>query len=198
VVRYNTDGSLDTDFNGTGIVTTTISNGSDRGHGIAIQPDGKILVAGPTYPFTNSTFALARYTITGSLDTTFNGTGIVTTPIGSNDDYAHSMALQPNGKIVVAGFQYTVPVVDETFAVVRYNSDGSLDATFNSTGIITTAINNRALGFSAAIQPDGNIVVAGASGTGGDFDFAVVRYLGDTPSSGTDTPVYLPIVLKDS
>jgi uncharacterized delta-60 repeat protein len=255
VVRYNTNGSLDTDFNGTGIVTTSISSGSDRGYGVAIQPDGKILVAGPTYPLTNSAFALARYTITGSLDSTFNGTGVVTTPvgkgahagpiaiqpdgkiviagvvdsighnsdfavarytitgsldtnfngtgvvttpIGSSDDYAHSVALQPNGKIVVAGFRYNVPVVDDTFAVVRYNSDGSLDPTFNGTGIITTAINDRALGFSVAIQPDGNIVVAGASGTGGDFDFAVARYLGDAPNSGADTSVYLPVILKDS
>lgn len=187
VSRYTITGSLDTTFNNSGSVTTPIGNGNDFGHAVVIQPNDKIVVVGRTDTGGfNYELALVRYTITGSLDTTFNDTGIVTGSISSGN----SVAIQPNGKIVVAGSNGDIGNFD--FAVVRYNVDGNLDTTFNGTGIVTTSINNVAVGRSVAMQSDGKILVAGGSGNdGGDGDFAVVRYLGD----GSAT--FLPIILKN-
>lgn len=114
VVRYNANGSLDTTFNGTGKVTTAIGSASDQAYGVAVQTDGRIVVAGTT---TNSTpdFALVRYNTNGSLDTTFNGTGKTTTNFGGFEDIGYSVALQGDGKIVVAG------TTSGLFAVARYN-----------------------------------------------------------------------------
>src|SRR3990167_2042134 len=175
LVRYNTNGSLDTTFNSTGIVTTAIGSSSDVGRSVAIQSDGKIVVAGYSYNGSNNDFALVRYNTDGTLDTTFNSTGIVTTAIGSSTDAANSVAIQSDGKIVVAG--YSNNGSDYDFALVRYNTDGSLDTTFNSTGIVTTAIGSSTdAANSVAIQSDGKIVVAGYSYNGSDYDFALVRY----------------------
>jgi uncharacterized delta-60 repeat protein len=123
LVRYNTNGSLDTTFNTTGIVTTSIGSGStidDEAHALVIQSDGKIVVAGSSYDNTRSNydFALVRYNTNGSLDTTFNATGIVTTPIGSSDDFALALGIQSNGRIVVAG--YSLIGSNDDFSLVRY------------------------------------------------------------------------------
>lgn len=173
VVRYNQDGSLDTDFKGTGIVTTAIGT-SNSGQAVLLQPDGKIIVAGTS----SSQIAALRYTTTGDLDTDFNGTGVVTTPIGSSSE-GTSAVLQRDGKIVVAGSSGTDTNTD--FALVRYQSDGALDKTFNGTGIVTTDISSRFdEAYAVAIQPNNKIIVAGVS----DFgmytgDFAMVRYNSD-------------------
>jgi uncharacterized delta-60 repeat protein len=178
LVRYNTDGTLDTTFNITGKVTTPIGSGFDEGLSLVIQSNGKIIVAGYTFNGTNDDFALVRYNTDGSLDTTFNGTGIVTTPIGSGDDLGIAVALQADGKIVVGGFSNNGMRND--FALARYKADGSLDTTFNTTGKVITSIGvlddqTR----SVAVQPDGKIVAAGYSHNGTDFDFAVARYKAD-------------------
>jgi uncharacterized delta-60 repeat protein len=112
----------------------------------------------------------------GDLDLTFGGTGIVITSIGASDDFARSVALQADGKIVAAGYSNGF---NEDFAVVRYNSDGTLDSSFGGTGIVTTPIgapDDEA--FSVALQADGKIVAAGYSFNGSNHDFAVVRYEG--------------------
>jgi len=146
LVRYNTDGSLDTTFNKKGIVTTTIGSFDDEAFALAIQPDGKLVAAG--YSNTGSlanpvnVFALVRYNADGSLDTTFNTTGIVTTAIGAFDDEAFALAIQPDGKLVAAGISFDDTLHQYKFALVRYNTDGSLDTTFHTTGIVTTAINH--------------------------------------------------------
>src|SRR3990167_10464207 len=186
LVRYNTNGSLDTTFNSTGIVTTAIGSNTDVANSVAIQSDGKIVVAGYSYNGSNNDFALVRYNTDGSLDTTFNSTGIVTTAIGSSTDAANSVAIQSDGKIVVAG--YSNNGSDYDFALVRYNTDGSLDTTFNSTGIVTTAIvSSSDYANSVAIQSDGKIVVAGYSWNGTSNVFAVARYYGcDSPIITTD------------
>lgn len=186
VSRYTITGSVDTMFNNGGIVTTPIGSGDDFGHAVVIQSDDKIVVVGRTdtggY---NYELAIVRYTITGTLDTTFNDTGIVTGSISSGN----SVAIQPNGKIVVAGVEGDIGDFD--FAVVRYNADGNLDTTFNGTGIVTTSINNVAVGRSIALQSNGKVLVAGGSDNGGgDGNFAVVRYLGDSSTT------FLPIILK--
>ena len=118
VVRYNTDGSLDTSFGTGGKVTTAIGLGEDLALSVVVQSDGKIVVAGYSHNGSNYDIAVVRYTDTGSLDTTFSGDGILTTTIGSRDDYAESVVVQSDGKIVVAGYSYNGSNND--FAVVRY------------------------------------------------------------------------------
>jgi uncharacterized delta-60 repeat protein len=174
LVRYNTDGSLDTSFNGTGKVITSVgsSGGADS---VAIQADGKIVVAGRSWDGSTSSFALVRYTADGSLDTAFNGTGKVVTPGGS----AASVAIQSDAKIIAAGSSGNGSNI--AFTLVRYNADGTLDTSFNGTGKAITSVGNSGSGASdLAIQTDGKIVAAGYSFTASDnwttADFALVRY----------------------
>src|ERR1051326_5088429 len=179
VVRYNSDGSLDTSFNGTGIVITDISGNHDQAYSVAIQSDGKIVVAGESYIGSGWDFALARYNTDGSLDTSLNGTGKVTTHIGNSAEPGQSVAIQNDGKIVVAGSTSNGSSTYDDFALVRYNSDGSLDTSFNGTGKVTTAIGTfYDDASSVTIQGDGKIVVAGYSYNVYP-DFAVVRYNND-------------------
>jgi uncharacterized delta-60 repeat protein len=172
LVRYNTDGTFDTTFNSTGIVTTAIGTNFDEANALAIQGDGKLVAAGTSITGTHDVFALVRYNMDGSLDTTFNNTGIVTTAIGTIGDFAYALAIQGDGKLVAAGYsQYTF--TQEVFALVRYNTDGSLDTTFNATGIVTTAIGTSTdHAYALAIQGDGKLVAAGTSSA----DIALVRY----------------------
>ena len=136
IYRYTNTGTLDTSFNGTGKKAFSFStNSNDYLNGIAIQPaDGKIIVAGFTFVGGGSkaNFALARLNSNGSLDTSFNGTGKQTTDFGGVQAGANSLALQSNGKIVLAGFKRTA--TNTTFALARYNTNGSLDTSFAGTG----------------------------------------------------------------
>jgi uncharacterized delta-60 repeat protein len=199
VVRYNTDGSLDTAFGGDGIVATPIGTGpaSDIANSVALQPDGKILVAG----ISGSDFGIARYNLDGSLDPTFGGDGIVTTPIGPafSRDEALSVTVQSDGKIVVAGsaqnstsFPPPSSLQAMDIAVVRYNADGSLDTSFGGgDGMLTTEIGTGVLADVAhdvLVQSDGGIVIAGYTASTSIpnmiTDFALVRY---TASGELDT-----------
>ena len=173
VARYNTDGSLDSSFDSDGKVTTTIGE-ADYATSVVVQSDGKIVVAGSSATGGDSNFALIRFNTDGSLDLSFDSDGKVTTPIGSSIDEAYSVAIQSNGKIVVAG--YADNGAQRVFAVARYNTDGSLDSSFNSDGKVTTAIGSDDLAKSVAIQSDGKIVVAGSSSNGSNDDFALIRY----------------------
>jgi uncharacterized delta-60 repeat protein len=181
VVRFNLNGTLDTSFGGTGEVTTVLTNvqSGGRARDVAIQPDGKILVAGQAF----SGFALVRYNANGSLDTSFggSGTGIVVTNIGKRtSDAAYRLELQPDGKIVVAG------TTNSTLALVRYTSAGALDTSFGSGGKVTTqfsvapasAVNTMidlALDTSPLDPNDGKIVVVSRVATTGSPD-VVARY----------------------
>ncbi|MCP4900973.1 MAG: hypothetical protein GY906_28730, partial [bacterium] len=135
LVRYNADGTLDTSFSSDGLLTTAIGSGDERGRSVTLQSDGKILVAGNSHNGTNNDFALVRYNADGTLDTSFSGDGFLTTAIGSGDESVRSVTVQADGKILMAGESYNGS--DRDFALVRYNSDGSLDKTFDSTFINT-------------------------------------------------------------
>jgi len=193
VVRYLTNGVLDNAFNGNGkVITDFLGNSVDQAYSVAIQPDGKILLAG----FVNTggaggtdDFALARYSSSGILDSSFSSDGKVITPVGSNDDQAYSVAIQPTSKIVVAGFSDNSVPTHQDFSLARYTITGTLDTTFNTTGIVTTdlgtidTINTSAdQAYSAAVQSDNKIVVAGFSDhPAGNDNFAVVRF--ESPNS---------------
>ena len=196
LARYNADGSLDTTtFSNDGKVTTDLaSNNHEIINAVALQPDGKIVAAGRGSNGSTHDFVLARYNADGSLDNSFDSDGKKATDFAGNDDEVFAMALQSDGKIVVAGRSDIGPA-NEDFALARYNADGSLDASFGSDGKVTTSISaarndhgergdDRARGL--ALLSDGRIVVAGHSrevsadpgGTGPD-DFALVRYNAD-------------------
>ena len=175
LARYNTNGSLDNTFDGDGRLTTVVGTSNSRANSIAIQPDGKIVVAGVARN-SNNDFALARYNTNGSLDVTFDGDGIVTTAIGTSADEANSIVIQTDGKIVVAGSSF-IGGSTWDFALARYNTDGSLDITFDGDGKLTTAIGTSDdFAYSIVLQTDGKIVVGGNSDIGGNLDFSLARY----------------------
>jgi|GEM_PF-2912971 len=168
--RYNANGSLDTTFNTDGKVTLDLG-GQEEAYDVALQPDGKIIVAGNSYNGSSSNFVLLRYNPNGSLDTTFSGDGKILTNIIHGVD----VAVQSDGKIVVAGHWYNGE--KSGFSLVRYNSDGLLDTTFDGDGKAITYFANSAHGSEIAIQPDGRIVVIGYSYIGpSNYDFALARY----------------------
>src|ERR1051325_637704 len=183
-------GDLDTTFGTGGRVFVDFSLESTA-NAVALQPDGKIIVAGDegkdvrfNYDETTN-FALARLNTDGSLDTTFGtgGRGFVVFP---RESTANAVALQPDGKIIVAGdegkdvrFNY-----DETtnFALARLNTDGSLDTTFGTGGRVSTDISFSDRAFDVALQSDGKIVAAGLANDysgGGKTEFALARYNAD-------------------
>ena len=174
-------GDLDTSFDSDGKVTTEVGSTDDFARSVAIQSDGKIVAAGFSSNGSDWDFALVRYNTDGSLDTSFDTDGKVTTAIGSGDDHAVSVAIQSDGKIVAAG--YSDNGSDNDFALVRYNTDGSLDASFDGDGKVTTAIGSDwDQAYSVAIQSDGKIVAAGYSYNGSNWDFALARYAGTLPA----------------
>jgi uncharacterized delta-60 repeat protein len=171
LIRFNSDGSLDTAFGSAGIVTTDFSGQDDEAYASALQPDGKIVAVGRTTS-SQSVFALARYNSNGLLDTTFGTGGKVITSFFPNDfSFAGTMAIQPDGKIVAGGGGLSV----ETQAqLARYNSDGSLDPTFGVGGKLIDY--NFGEARSLALQSDGKIVVASYPFIG---DLALTRYNSD-------------------
>ena len=178
--RYNTDGNRDTTFGTNGYVTTAFGINSDRVQSIAIQSDGKIVAAGVSFGANNgsSDIALARYNPNGSLDNTFGTNGKLTTFFGTGRSAAYAIGLQNDGKIVVAGDSSYQLESSSSFALLRYNTNGTLDNSFDGDGKVTTTFGaSDDIGRSLAIQSDGKLVVAGYTTTS-DYrqDFALARY----------------------
>lgn len=218
IARFNQDGSLDQTFNANGqqqgfpgVVILTLQ-GADVAYDIKFYLNDKILIVGKSSNGVDSDFALVRLNIDGSFDTSFNPNGlisgqpgIVITDFGLNDDIALSCAIDFNNKIVVTGYAIAELAANETtvdqvsttsFLTARYNIDGSLDQTFNSTGtpgfillpIVNTAgINTNSSAtsrsHSVAIDQNSNIVVTGYSFDGFENDVTTVRY---TPEGNLD------------
>jgi uncharacterized delta-60 repeat protein len=183
LMRFNSDGTLDSGFGNHGLDAFAFA-GNDVASSLVIEPDDKIVVAGYFLSLGMSSFEVARYTKNGAPDSSFgNGAGYVTTDFhnigGVGDANANSVALQPNGKIVAAG-DFTNATGNSYFALARYNSDGSLDATFGS-GVFLDGLFLRsgetltdfpiggptgvseAGAHAVAIQSDGRIVAAGGA-----------------------------------
>jgi uncharacterized delta-60 repeat protein len=158
--RLNPDGSLDTTFDGNGeVYHSSISLRFDAGNAVA-QPDGKLIVAGTTVvPVFLGDFSQARLNADGTVDPTFGVNGRVTLNINGNDS-GSAVALQSDGKIVMAGFAaFGSSGAGATVAFVRFNTNGTLDPTFDGDGIAQIDLTNTGdLVSSIAIQPDGKIV----------------------------------------
>jgi uncharacterized delta-60 repeat protein len=168
-------GDLDPTFGDAGKVTTAIGDSAEA-RAIAVQPDGKIILAG----YADQSFAMTRYNPDGSPDSAFGTGGTQTTTIGGSSG-SYAVAVQPDGKIVLAGSAFG----GITFAMARYNADGTPDLTFGVGGAETTSIDDDAEARAMALQPDGKIVLGG-SGSGDEF--AAVRYNTDAtldPGFGT-------------
>ncbi|MFO0455309.1 MAG: Ig-like domain-containing protein, partial [Planctomycetota bacterium] len=161
---------------GDGIVTTEIGEGDDEGWAVVMQSDGKIVLAGRAMIGSGFDFALVRYNANGSLDSSFGTGGRVITSFGGGFDAGLCAAIQPDGKILVAGVATVGSNTD--VALVRYNTDGSLDTSFGTGGKVTTAINvgSSSTGYGITLQSDGKVIVAGSAGNGSNDDFALVRY----------------------
>ena len=177
LVRYLPDGTIDPSFGINGRVITDFNGGRDFAYAITLQSDGMIVVAGTAQEGADGDyeFALARYTSTGYLDTTFSGDGKVTADFNGGDDEAYAITLQPDGKVIAAGYAFNGLSLD--FAVVRYLSNGSLDTNFSGDGLVMTdfvAWDDK--GLAVVLQLDGKIVVAGNAFNGLNIDFALVRY----------------------
>ena len=198
LLRYNVDGTLDTDFGaGTGIVASDFFGMGleEKAYAMAIQPsDGKILLAGTASLGADigvdTDMVLARYNYDGTLDQSFGYEGVLAVGLldingYSKIDECRSISLQSDGKILLAGFSGT------DFALIRVNTDGSLDTSFGEwvdaadatllqTGVLTTDLGGvSAEGFSVTVQADGRILMAGSVNNGFTNDFALVRYNAD-------------------
>ena len=178
-MRVNADGTLDTSFDGDGkLVTQVSSTAHDIPSSIVIQPDGKIIAAGYVQQIVDSDFALVRYNANGSLDSSFGSAGIVTADIGGGLAYGRDVVIQPDGKILAAAEAYG------GFALVRYNSDSSLDTTFGTSGKALTSFSVGSGPRTILVQSDGKIVVVGSSGVQITQRATVVRY---NPNGSLDT-----------
>ena len=183
VARYSSDGMLDMSFGVNGTRTTALDPAASFATSVAIQGDGKIVVAGYVDNGGNSDFALARYTSSGAPDSSFGSGGIVTFPMGVSNEIANGVVIQSDGKIVIAGTVSNGSNND--FGVARLTSNGILDDSFGDQGKRITPIgasNDNANHMT--LQSDGKIVVVGSSNNGSNNDFAVVRYTSNgTPDS---------------
>jgi uncharacterized delta-60 repeat protein len=173
--RYLPTGALDPSFNGTGTIITAVGASHDYANAALLQPDGKIVLTGGCDNGSNTGFCVVRYLPTGSLDTGFNGTGKLITPIGLSGDVANAALLQPDGRIVLAGRCHNGTTND--FCAARLLPIGALDTSFNGTGKLTTPVGAAyAIAYAALLQPDGKIVLAGYCSNGSNSDFCAARY----------------------
>lgn len=184
LVRYLPNGLPDPRFGVAGKVVTDMGSIWDVATDVAIDGEGRIVGAGWSYgPGAGSgsevKFALARYTTNGILDIGFGELGTVLSDIGPGNDHIHGLAVQPDGKMVVAGCTDCFSSSNGTdFALARYDLDGNLDPSFGAAGIVMTDFaSSYDAAADVAIQPDGRIVTAGVTGN----DWGLARY-GDPPT----------------
>jgi uncharacterized delta-60 repeat protein len=179
-------GDLDPTFGAAGIVTTDFFENTDNATAVAVQPDGKIVVAGWAQSgadVTTADFAVSRYLPDGTLDSAFGTGGMVTSDFAGSTDFAHAVAIQPDGRIIVVG--EAISGTQKSFALIRYHNDGTIDTSLGNDGKVLTPFSDRdSRAYEIVLQPDQKIVVAGDSFHTpvpplDDSDFALARYNSD-------------------
>jgi uncharacterized delta-60 repeat protein len=186
LARYNPDGTLDTTFSHDGKLTLDFGNNAEA-NAVAVLPNKDIVVAGfAANASTGLDYALVRYTDAGKLDPSFGTGGIVTTDFFGSDDEISGIAVQPNGKLVVAGLTSNGTT---QFSVALYNFNGTLDQSFGVSGVQFTAFETNPDDHAAAVRlgSGGRIIVAGTASknvSGATTKMAVARY---TSSGALDT-----------
>ena len=178
----NADASLNRTFNHTGQAITRFSGGHAEAPCAVVQPDGKILLGGFATPTAGrETLALLRYEADGRLDKTFGQGGQLTTAVGKGDAVGRCMALQKDGKILLAGGATNKSGLGHDFLLARYLANGSLDSSFGAGGVVTAPAGDfpysKGQASSITVQSDGKIVVAGYEFDYQDFKVAVMRFL---------------------
>ncbi len=195
MARFNTDGSLDSGFGTDGKVVVDFAGSYDLAYGVAVHASGKITIAGTAtdsdYHFR---FGLAQFNADGSLDSTFGDGGKVMTAFGNLDTEAYTILSASGGKFLVAGYAYDFETGGADLALARYNSDGSLDTTFDGDGMVVTDVGTYDESVHGlALTSDGSIIAAGTAGG----DYLVVKYSSsgqlDT-DFGTDGKVFVDYV----
>ena len=182
LARYKVDGSLDETFGNSGQVFTDYPELMVMSS-MALQSDGKIIVAGNLYnsSISISRFVLVRYDSNGILDTSFGIDGRVITNISDKLDRISSVIIQNDGKIIASGAT-SDDVTYSDFAMVRYNSNGTLDTNFGNNGVVVTSIKAWDYANAITLQNDNEIIIAGAISKefdlnlGFDYDFAVLKF----------------------
>lgn len=180
MARYTTNGDLDTTFDGDGKVITSLGSGlKSYVKYLSVHPDGKIIVAGYSYFSAapqDPSFSIAKYNPNGSLDTSFDGDGIVNNLFeDASESYVNlnSIIEQPDGKFLVT----TENGNNLDFVLRRYNASGSDDTSFGNNGKSTLVIQDVNRAYGIGLQPDQKIIVAGYSTNFIENEFNVVRYL---------------------
>ena len=208
LARYNSDGSLDNTFGHDGVVATSFSTalgeGDEGARDVAIQPDGKIVIAGVSFDPLGPFPLLARYNTNGSLDPHFF---IGRMSFAFPQFSANAVALAPDGKIVIAG-EASNPFISPFIGIARYHSDGFIDDTFENGGTAAIHVGTQSAATTVAVQADGRILAGGYGNfrVEGDItfsDFALARWgfpinhppvvTISGPESGSIFPVNAPV-----
>jgi uncharacterized delta-60 repeat protein len=184
VVRLTSTGALDSSF-GSGGRAFVDFGGTEAANGVALQPDGRVVLAGTTSAQGAGDFAVARLTTAGAIDTTFHGSGKYAFGFGAASEQGLALALQQNGRIVVMG----TADVNNDFVVARLDANGNPDTSFGTGGSVGVDFGGFEFDGDVAIQPDGQIVIAGSTNVHDGGDFALARLQGDpvTPPPTTTT-----------
>ncbi len=175
VVKLTANGAADPSFGNNGVVEVPLADGSaGQLKGVDLQDDNKIVVGGEVRDGVQQDFLTARLNPDGSLDSSFGGTGVIDTPVGAGNDAGEGLVIQQDGKIVVAGSA----TEDQRFkfAVVRFNTDGSLDTSFGGDGkVITPTGDGSSIALDVLVLPNGGIIAAGDASRG-PFDSEIVLH----------------------
>lgn len=174
-LRYHTNGTLDNSFGNGGLAKFGVGGVQDNAWGSVLQPDGKIILTGPTHNGSNYDFGMARLNANGTLDAGFGNGGKVITTLSGGDDYSWSVALQQDGRILLGGRSPVSGV--SNFALARYTATGTLDNTFGNGGIVRKSFGGASSsGRLVVLQPDGKILLGGTTSFAGTDDFGVMRF----------------------
>ena len=177
VVRYNTDGSLDASFGTNGIALVDSAN--DQAATIALQSDGKILIAGFSY----GNAMVARLNADGGIDTSFGTNGIAI--LASADAYsAEDLLVQSDGKILVAGSGWVNYPGNIDASIVRLNANGTVDTSFGSSGYVVYSVGVTTDATELAFQSDGKLIVTEKHYDGSNWNLGIRRY---TSNGSLDT-----------
>jgi uncharacterized delta-60 repeat protein len=183
IARYLPDGSLDTSFASTGMIITGLTG--IRFNAVALQPDGKLVVVGSIDVGGGKDVLVMRFDADGTLDGSFNGSGVASTPIYTQDDEASGVLIQPDDKIVVSATAHAAVIPTERPSLIRYQPDGTLDSMFASGGIVQGFLVGVGTTADDVLrQPDGKLVAVGLSYSLERYGYAVMRFLDDgTPDA---------------
>lgn len=177
IARLNTDGSLDSSFGTSGFTLTDFGGSFEVPQTVRVDSDGKLVVGGHASNGSTNDFLLVRYNSDGSLDTTFGTAGRTLTDFGGTNDTRAQLTIDGNGKLLLGGRATDAATENDDFALARYNSDGSLDSSFGTNGIVRTDLGGAEYGQGVVEVAGGKLIQAGdrvttrPSGGGTAFDY---------------------------